>query len=412
MTGYNPHFLNGFTIEFPKLSSNLSMTVARSDELREGYIADYPNFSIVINADEDKRSAAVVAFQFDQTLFKSTKRRGKWRMDYRFDDFDVLGPEYYYQNPYDRGHLARRSTAGFGQTQTEAQRNANETFYYTNAALQHANLNQDEWLSLEEYARNLQDAQDGKVLSFNGCIYGDTDRSITPDGLPIARVPAGFFKVLAFVNQEGELEVRAFIQYQDREALRDKQASRRVGYDNVVYQTSLMEVEELTGLIFDPKMYSANPLFFSNQPDGNPMNVVDTPERIEITRNEDIISPGQTRKTIRDDDVDVYLIAALVNPDGVDAGNEWVSMINLSGNEIDMTGWTLVDRASKREQLSITKLAPGASHVQHLSVIQLNNNGDTLELYDADGARIDWVIYQEKEVKAGKPVLFMEPTSL
>ncbi|MGF1728460.1 DNA/RNA non-specific endonuclease [Photobacterium kasasachensis] len=410
MAGYDPEFLSGFNIELPRPKTNLDVALARSDKLREGYIADYPNYSVMINGDEDKRSPALVAFMFDQDLFKKTKRKNNWRNDRRYRREDVLGSSYYSQT-WNRGHMARRHTAAYGHTQQEAQRNSDETFYYTNAALQHENLNQDEWLSLEDDARDL-DTHDGRVLSFNGCIYGKFDRSVTPEGEPMAKVPAGFFKVLAFLNKDEELEVQAFIQYQDKEELRDKRGSQRQGYDNVIYQVSVMEVEELTGLIFDQQLYDANPLYFNEQPD-NTLKVTNTPERVEIVRKEDIVKKNEVRKVVLDDDVDVYLTAALVNPVGQDAGNEWVSITNFGVEEIDLKGWELIDRSGAKEAIKkATKLKPGEAYVHSLSTIRLNNDGDAIELYTPDSERIDFVEYQEKEVHEGRPVMFLTPATL
>ena len=44
-----------------------------------------------------------------------------------------------------------------------------------------------------------------------------------------------------------------------------------------------------------------------------------------------------------------------------------------------------------------------------LKPLALSNNGDVIRLYDADGARIDWVNYTRQMVEPGKPVLFLSP---
>ncbi|WP_235869505.1 DNA/RNA non-specific endonuclease [Veronia nyctiphanis] len=147
-----------------------------------------------------------------------------------------LDNAYYANNPLDRGHLARRSTAAWGDSRSDAQRASNETFYFTNAALQYDTLNQDEWLSLENWVKSLDLDKDGRITSFSGCIYGGADRTVQPSGRQLALVPAGFFKVVCFINKQDKLEVRAFIQYQDQAALASKNASKRAGYNNEVYQ--------------------------------------------------------------------------------------------------------------------------------------------------------------------------------
>ena len=107
------------------------------------------------------------------------------------------------------------------------------------------------------------------------------------------------------------------------------------------------------------------------------------------------------------------------NPDGVDAGNEWVSLINLGSDTIDLSGWALSDNSDKRLVLDAVVvdpasrvLGPGESLVvKGLEPLMLGNNGDIIKLYDADGARIDWVNYTKPMVSSGKPVVFLSPRS-
>lgn len=200
-----------------------------------------------------------MCLNIDQELLKSTKRSNRWRIDPRIGFENQLDNDYYVNNPWDRGHMARRASAGWGSTQRDAQYASDETFYYSNSTLQHENLNQDEWLRLEEWVYSLKLDKDGKITSFSGPIYADFDRTIRPNGRQTALIPAGFFKVVCFINKDtGKLDVRAFVMYQDAEALADKNGRKR--YDNQHYQVTISEIEELTGLRFDEAIYHANPL--------------------------------------------------------------------------------------------------------------------------------------------------------
>ncbi len=306
--------------------------------------------------------------------------------------------------------MARRSTAAWGQTQADAQRASNETFYYTNAALQYDTLNQDEWLSLENWVQSLELDKDGKITSFSGCIYGRMDRTVQPSGRKLALVPAGFFKVVCFINKADKLEVRAFIQYQDEAALADKTSSRRPDYNNEIYQVSLTEVELRTGLVFARHLYEANPLFFSEPATDNPENIETTPEHIEVSKPEDIINEGDRRETVRDQDIDIHIAAAMVNPKGQDAGNEWVSIVNLGAKEVDVSGWYLCDNSDRKEPLSAGPLSllPGESFVKrNLAVMKLGNKGDVIKLYTVNDERVDWVQYSKLRVKSGQTVKFL-----
>ena len=215
MTGYNERFLESVVLPIPK-----SGTVLSSELLNNGEVFHYPTYSVVVNSSPNKRSPAVVCLNIDQALLKSTDRSSRWRIDPRIGFENQLDNDYYVGNPWDRGHMARRVSAAWGATKRDAQYAADETFYYSNSTLQHANLNQDEWLGLEDWVYRLDLGKDGRITSFSGPIYGEFDRSIHPTGRRTAIIPAGFFKVICFVNRDTEqLDVRAFVMYQDVEAL-------------------------------------------------------------------------------------------------------------------------------------------------------------------------------------------------
>lgn len=413
MVGYNESFLEGVTLPIPEFNALLS-----SEVLNQGEVFHYPTYSVVVNSSSDKRSPVIVCLNIDQALFKRTNRSDHWRIDPRIGFENQLDNAYYTRNPWDRGHMARRTSAAWGPTKRDAQYAADETFYYSNSTIQHANLNQDEWLKLEDWVYGLNLDKDGKITSFSGPFYADFDRSIRPDGRRIAVIPAGFFKVVCFINKDTEqLDVRAFVIYQDAEALADK--SGRTRYENQHYQVTITEIEQLTGLRFDDAVYHANPLYYSDTHSMPEEHVSSFPELIEVAKPEDIVAAGDQRQTVKDDIVDIFIAAAMPNPDGVDAGNEWVSLMNLGSEEIDLTGWTLSDNSDKRLLIdavigdpTFRVLGPGESIVvKGLEPLKLGNKGDIIKLYDADGARIDWVNYTKAMVHEDKPVVFLSPRS-
>ncbi len=191
--------------------------------------------------------------------------------------------------------MADRECAAWGATQRDAQISADETFYYANACLQHANLNEDEWLALERWIMELNIVKSKKLTVFTGPVFGDTPRIVTPTGRPQAIVPAAFFKVVCFINQtSGQLDVRAFLVFQDTDALKD--ISGRKTFNYTKYQVTITEIEKLTGIRFDRAVYDANPLLFrKNKVAGRKLNVWSFPARIDINSPADIIDHGDTR---------------------------------------------------------------------------------------------------------------------
>ncbi|MGF1457084.1 MAG: DNA/RNA non-specific endonuclease [Alphaproteobacteria bacterium] len=403
MAGYDPNFLD-VEVALPEFAPVLEELVLEKPELRDGFYADYVNYTIAMH--REHRTALFCALNIDQNKIQSVKRSNDWRIDSRVGNTYQLNNDYYYRNPWDRGHLARRSAAAWGDSSRTAKRASDETFYFTNAALQHSNFNQDEWLALEDWVKALNLDRDGKISVISGPIFGDYARSIQPQGRDRAIIPAAFYKVVFFVNKSNELEVRAFMMLQDKDAMRDKSGRQMFDFQN--YQVTVAEIEERTGLIFPDEIPDKNPLlFYENEEKSKELNISHFPERIEVDSEVEIIGKDQSRKIFMDEDVDVFIAAALVNPKGNEREGEWISIINLSNEKVDLKGWTLSDTRRPPLELSGT-LEPGQSQtVKPVTPLQLGNNGGVIELYDEARQRIDRVKYTATDAAhEGRPVIF------
>lgn len=414
MSGYDEFFLRGIRLPLPTFSRELGDEVLKDEaHLRNGMIADYLHYSLVVNIQSDKRSPVYVACNIDQNLLRETKRTDKWRIDSRVGDRNQLDNAYYSDNPWDRGHIARRNSSGWGENVQEAQRASDETFYYTNCCLQHENFNQDEWLALEDWVHTLDLDEDGKISCFAGPVYADYDREIRPDGKLPARIPSAFWKIVCFKNkQTGKLDVRAFVMFQDKEALKNKNGRKR--YNNQTYQSTVLEIERLTGIQFDDRVYEANPLYYYATNAPSTLNVIDTPELIEVGTASDIINPDTRRQTINDDIVDIFITMAKIPADSNDTG--WISLVNLGDTPVDCENWRLLDK--ENSALPITKnsmngqtvINPGeAIVIDFPGALQLDRAGGIIKLFDNNNNRIDWVNYTASMTSNGKPVVFLAP---
>lgn len=417
MVGYNPEFLGtDFPLPMPSFSPTLVGNVLRKPELRDDIYVDYINFTVIMN--RVRRSPLVTALNIDQNLLKKVQRKRGWDIDTRVGRKYQLDNDYYANNYWDRGHLARRANAAWGNSKQEARRASDATFFFTNAALQHENFNQDEWLALENWVRNLTLDQNGLITEFTGPIYGGFDRRVTPSGRQPAEVPSGFFKIVCFINgQTQELDVRAFIMWQDADALADKRGKELFNFQR--YQVTVSEIEELTGLFFDDKIYEKNPLLFNENEEAKEKLHIDSfPECIPVDEAEEMISQETQRQDIGEE-LPVYIAAAMVNPKGDERQNEWVSVINLCPYEIDLTGWTLSDMKRIPLQLDTVLageqriLKPGeARQIKPLNPLALSNQGGTIALYQPmegseKGLRIDRVHYTQKQASVeGVPIVF------
>ena len=270
--------------------------------------------------------------------------------------------------------------------------------FYTNSALQHRNLNQDEWLAAEDWVKDLTLDSSDKISVFSGPIYGDPDaakRFITPLGRPTAEIPAAFFKVAVFIGMDGEPTTRSFIFVQDRVALANKVGSRAAEFDLRSYQVSTRVIEEATGIKFPEILSLTNPISFGDvEPIVTPVEVV---------------NPGDDRPEVVKGS-QIFIAATLVNPDGEDRANEWVSIANYSGNTIDLTGWTLSDSYRQPLTLSGSLLSGETIRLNPLKSadggeVQLGNSKGSLKLMDAEGRTFDRVEWSTKQ-KSGAVTMF------
>ena len=405
MTGYDPNFL-AEPVPLPAFSPGLAEDVLHRDALRDGVYADYPNYTVAMH--RPFRTLLFAALNVDQDLYKKTDRSNRWRIDDRIGAENQLDNDYYYKNPWDRGHLARRTTAAWGETDQVAQHASDETFYYANASLQHENLNQDEWLALEDWVRDLNLDKDNRFSVFSGPVFGDYMRAIRPPGREPGFVPSAYFKVIFFMNKQDALEVRAFLMLQDEKALKDKKG-RRV-FDHQIYQVSVTEIEALTGLDFPEVLPGRNPMFFAPSDACSGLNVHEFPERREVNGPDDIIRDNDSPRPLcfADDEVDVFIAAALVNPVGKEADGEWVSIANLTSETVSLDGWKLSDDKRRTKTLTGT-IGPGESvRIQPLDPVRLANSRDAfIQLVDDRDRQIDRVPYTRQQAeREGKPIVF------
>jgi endonuclease G len=169
--------------------------------------------------------------------------------------------------------------------------------------------------------------------------------------------------------------------------------------------------------MFEDSIYEANPLYFSNTNTKPEENVIILPEEIEVAKPLDLVAAGDKRQTVLDDIVDIFIAVAMPDPAGADASNEWVSLINLGSETVDLSGWKLCDKSDNQvvidsivEDSSSRSLRPGESLVlKGLEPLRLANKGGVIKLFNADNERIDWVNYTDKMVMSGKPVHFLAP---
>ena len=263
--GYNPRFLPGFVVPLPGLSTGeMKSAAAKVRGVAEGenpHELKYQHFSIVMNG--ERRMAFFTATNIDGATWKNIDRETgqaegaeaseKWYADPRIaEDAQSDQSLYSSQRPrrvFDRGHLTRRLDPCWG-TAARAERANADTFHFTNCTPQESRFNQQSryWQGIEEYVLDNAKAEREKVTVFTGPVFGSDDPPYR-----YAQMPLQFWKVLARV-EDGELLATALLA--DQSPLLSR-LPERLGGESFgdlgrveEYQTSVAEIERLTGLDF------------------------------------------------------------------------------------------------------------------------------------------------------------------
>lgn len=374
--GYDADFL-GSSLPLPSFSKSLSSKVLERDSLspdptgRNTY-RHYHNYTLTMS--REHRTALFVALNIDQSLLETTDHTEGWRLDSDVGKEYQLNDDYYSNNDWDRGHLAPDASAGWGPTPEERVAATNDTYYYTNATLQHENFNRDEWKDLETFIRKSSMDHTDRLTEITGPVFlsDAAARYVEPEGRDPARIPDGFFKVLAYVNKTSKVEVQCFVVWQDIETLEDRMGE--VHHEE--YQVDLSRIEELTGLIFDPAYHEAN----------------------KLAQEDEEVDPSST--------AGVAITAAMVNPAGKDSGNEWISLRNTGSAPVSVEGWILKDQAGRTLTLPVGDPFEGDIMIYEIKPVRLNNTGGALFLHDGNGKLVHKVKYTKAQVKEGVAVEF------
>ncbi len=253
--GYLANFLGGGQQRVPLFglpdgAENDAVVVDRRAADLERFVLRYTHFSVVVNG--ARKMPYYSAVNIDGAELRRIPRSDdKWVFDPRIPQQSQTGDAVYKNNDLDRGHMTRRLDPVWGPSSVAALADA-DTFHFTNACPQHKNLNQKEWLQLEDYVLGSSENHDSKVSVFTGPVLHPSDRRYR--GI---QLPEEFWKVVVMVRADtNQLSATGYLL---------TQKDMISGFEFVfgqfkTYQVTLRRVEELTGLKlgdllnFDPLM--------------------------------------------------------------------------------------------------------------------------------------------------------------
>lgn len=207
--GYNPDFLEGWSIPLPITSGAAVEDMRPLRRGGRGVELKYQNFSTVISI--ARRMPLLTAVNIDGSQTRKVPRISTWSYDGRLDKGDQWGDALYDSNALDRGHMVRREDPIWG-TPGQAKIANEDTFHFTNSCPQMAGVNQVTWLSLEDYVLGNARADGMRVSVFTGPFFSEDDLEYRG-----ALIPRAFWKVVAIVTEEGRPSATAYKVDQEKE---------------------------------------------------------------------------------------------------------------------------------------------------------------------------------------------------
>lgn len=147
--------------------------------------------------------------------------------------------------------MVRRRDPGWGDSRELASQGELDTFHYTNCVPQHEDLNQKDWVGLEDYILESAETRDFKVSVFTGPVLRDTDRRLrSQPGAPDAQIPEEFWKIAVMVHRDtGRLSATGYVLSHGKMIQSLTEAAFLLGkYET--YQVQIARIEQETGLDF------------------------------------------------------------------------------------------------------------------------------------------------------------------
>jgi endonuclease G len=279
--GYNPDFLGDgrFSVPLPKLggwqTDVATIINGSSHELR------YHNFSVIQSA--SRRLPLVTAVNIDGEQAVKLNRTGEWRLDGRLEARHQIGNSLYKDNPFDRGHMVRRRDPGWGPNAKAAEI---DTFHYTNSAPQHEDLNQKDWVGLEDYVMRAAETKGFRVSVMTGPVFRSTDKKLKLRGEDAdVQIPEEFWKVVVMVNADtGDLSATGYV-LSHGPMIRNLVESVFVYGQYKTYQVKIALIESETGLDFG-LLTESDPLgadLYGEAPFASVARLVDGPDSLLLS---------------------------------------------------------------------------------------------------------------------------------
>jgi endonuclease G len=252
--GYDPFFLDSLKVPLPALSEPMKRdtAVVREDSRKAGdpYELRYHHYSVYMNKSRRTAWFSAVNIDGDKRQPIGARESDRWYLDPRIDRSEQIGQEAY-EHGIDRGHLTRRDDAAWGDDVPGATAANNDTFHFTNCALQASPFNRgkDRWQGLEQFLLEQHAKKDRRRMTvITGPLFAPNDPVYKNDRMKYSvRCPLQYWKVCVLIRRDGSPAATGFILGQ--EDIQNLPGFEEA-FDVAATQIKIADLEKKTGLDF------------------------------------------------------------------------------------------------------------------------------------------------------------------
>ncbi len=267
--GFDKDFINGFSLEVPTVISQ------RADELfldfnnSKPYVLNYHHYSLVMNKKRRLMmwSASNVDYNADKRSTKDRAAFGSedWTVDPRIPaKFQITDSEFYKPaTKVDRGHIIRRDDNCWGDSELEIEYANADSYHWTNCTPQHELFNRDVagykglWGMVENEIVTQLKLVDKRATLFAGPILDNENDPVATFNEVQIQYPLKFWKiVVANDADEGPVSYGFIL---DQSNVVNKFGLETLDFSRFKkYQVTIQKITELTGVVFDRKLYDTD----------------------------------------------------------------------------------------------------------------------------------------------------------
>lgn len=273
--GYNQDFIDQCLVNHPIIGDRLKPSL-----YNYGEVINHSRFSFVFST--ERMLSLYTAHNIDGESLIPTGtilRKDRFRSDPKIPkDIQLKNDQGYKNNPWDRGHLVKRTSMHWGNDLDIAFIADQETFFWTNISPQHENLHDTAWGSIEDWVLELADSADKRLCIFTGPVFSFDDPIIPNQDNKIAKIPAGFWKIIVLKKNQ-KLTSAGFLVWQ-----RDYDKDLPESFSPVLEQVRITTIEYLTGLLFTD-LRSTDTLLYSDSTPQTEISSINPAENLSPTNS-------------------------------------------------------------------------------------------------------------------------------